>query len=196
MWVRSVVGDMWNEDRAQSGSRRRGRRVRGMTVETGGRVGVRMAGLDRVGLIARAGGESVVYGRAGGGIEVPRDEECVRGALLLAYVSYRGHAGKTNVITVEKTSALIYGFWVHFFNHMGEVISCERGKLIQKLLLNKKCMGYLVRAYYNISPTSYYKDDSSWSVDLKSKTTEDIISTGSFVEALVLNHYVLVRKIL
>nr|GEZ16814.1 hypothetical protein [Tanacetum cinerariifolium] len=28
-----------------------------------------------------------------------------------------------------------------------------RGKLIQKLLLNQKCMGYLVRAYYSISPT-------------------------------------------
>ncbi|GKC69727.1 hypothetical protein Tco_1115610, partial [Tanacetum coccineum] len=30
----------------------------------------------------------------------------------------------------------------------------QRGKLIQKLLLNKKCMGYLVRAYYSISHTS------------------------------------------
>ncbi|GJW30903.1 hypothetical protein Tco_0047778 [Tanacetum coccineum] len=57
-------------------------------------------------------------------------------------------------------------------------------------------MGYLVRAYYSISPTSYYKDDSSWSADLKSKTIEDIISIGSFVEVLVLNQYVLVRKIL
>ncbi|GJT03280.1 hypothetical protein Tco_0824449, partial [Tanacetum coccineum] len=56
-------------------------------------------------------------------------------------------------------------------------------------------MGYLVRAYYSISPTRYYKDDSCWSVDLKSKATEDIISIGSFLEALVLNHYVLVRKI-
>ncbi|GJS29445.1 hypothetical protein Tco_0490065, partial [Tanacetum coccineum] len=89
------------------------------------------------------------------------------------------------------------------------------GKLIQKLLLNQKCMGYLVRAYYSISPTRYYKDDSWWSADLKSnekqilenfdltkiepssksKAIEDIISIGSFVEALVLNHYVLVRKI-
>ncbi|GJX34118.1 hypothetical protein Tco_0245675 [Tanacetum coccineum] len=57
-------------------------------------------------------------------------------------------------------------------------------------------MGYLVRAYYSISPTRYYKDDSCWSVDLKSKVTEDIISIGSFMEVLVLNHYVLVRKIL
>ncbi|GKC57185.1 hypothetical protein Tco_1084783, partial [Tanacetum coccineum] len=31
--------------------------------------------------------------------------------------------------------------------------------------------------------------------DLKSKTTEDIISIGSFMKVLVLNHYVLVRKI-
>ncbi|GKB38750.1 hypothetical protein Tco_0883692 [Tanacetum coccineum] len=57
-------------------------------------------------------------------------------------------------------------------------------------------MGYLVHAYYNSSPTRYYKDDPCWSADLKSKTTEDIISIGSFVEALVLNQYVLVRKIL
>ncbi|GJY91846.1 retrovirus-related pol polyprotein from transposon TNT 1-94 [Tanacetum coccineum] len=71
----------------------------------------------------------------------------------------------------------------------------DSGKLIQKLLLNQKCMGYLVRAYYSISPTRYYKDDSYWSVDLKSKVTEDIISIGSFMEVLVLNHYVLVRKI-
>ncbi|GKB23956.1 hypothetical protein Tco_0863357 [Tanacetum coccineum] len=35
----------------------------------------------------------------------------------------------------------------------------------------------------------YYKDDSCWSVDLKSKATEDIISIGSFMEVLVLNHY-------
>ncbi|GJU50356.1 reverse transcriptase domain-containing protein [Tanacetum coccineum] len=34
-------------------------------------------------------------------------------------------------------------------------------------------MGYLVRAYYIISPTKYYKDDSCWSADLKSNTTED-----------------------
>ncbi|GJR84078.1 hypothetical protein Tco_0154863 [Tanacetum coccineum] len=56
-------------------------------------------------------------------------------------------------------------------------------------------MGYLVRAYYNISPTKYYKDDLCWSADLKSKTTEDIIIIGSFMEVLVLNHYILVRKI-
>ncbi|GJX76369.1 hypothetical protein Tco_0323180 [Tanacetum coccineum] len=56
-------------------------------------------------------------------------------------------------------------------------------------------MGYLVRAYYSISSTRYYKDDSCWNTDLKSKTTEYIISIGSFMEVLVLNHYVLVRKI-
>ncbi|GJS36623.1 reverse transcriptase domain-containing protein [Tanacetum coccineum] len=65
------------------------------------------------------------------------------------------------------------------------------GKLIQKLLLNQKCMGYLVRAYYSISPKRYYKDDSCWSADFKSKTTEDIITIRSFMEVLVLNHYVL-----
>nr|GEW49630.1 retrovirus-related Pol polyprotein from transposon TNT 1-94 [Tanacetum cinerariifolium] len=48
----------------------------------------------------------------------------------------------------------------------------------------------------SISPTRYYKDDSCWSRDLKSKATEDIISIGNFLEVLVLNHYVLVSKIL
>ncbi|GJW02537.1 hypothetical protein Tco_1561393 [Tanacetum coccineum] len=83
-----------------------------------------------------------------------------------------------------------------------------RGKLIQKLLLNQKCMGYLVRAYYSISPTSFQdtqliqklRDDKKCMKKVepssKSKTIEDIISIGSFVEAIVLNHYVLVRKIL
>ncbi|GJX68763.1 retrovirus-related pol polyprotein from transposon TNT 1-94 [Tanacetum coccineum] len=33
-------------------------------------------------------------------------------------------------------------------------------------------MGYLVRAYYSISPTMYYKDDSCWCADLKSKTPQ------------------------
>ncbi|GJZ15095.1 hypothetical protein Tco_0550772 [Tanacetum coccineum] len=56
-------------------------------------------------------------------------------------------------------------------------------------------MSYLVRAYFSISPTRYYKDDSCWSVDLKLNTTEDVISIGSFMEVLVLNHYVLVRKL-
>nr|GEU40978.1 hypothetical protein [Tanacetum cinerariifolium] len=69
------------------------------------------------------------------------------------------------------------------------------GKLIQKLLLYQKCMGYLVRAYYSISSTRCYKDDSCWSTDLKSMATEDIISIRNFMEVLVLNHYVLVRKI-
>nr|GEZ15934.1 zinc finger, CCHC-type [Tanacetum cinerariifolium] len=70
------------------------------------------------------------------------------------------------------------------------------GKLMHKLLLNEKCMGYLVRAYYNISSTRYYEDDSCWSADVKSKATEDIISNRSFIEVLVLNHYVLVKNIL
>nr|GEZ35384.1 putative ribonuclease H-like domain-containing protein [Tanacetum cinerariifolium] len=57
-------------------------------------------------------------------------------------------------------------------------------------------MGYLVRAYYSISSTRYYKDDSCWSADVKSKTTEDIISDRSFMEVLVLNHYVLAKNVL
>nr|GEV64772.1 reverse transcriptase domain-containing protein [Tanacetum cinerariifolium] len=48
----------------------------------------------------------------------------------------------------------------------------------------------------SISPTRYYKDDSCWSADLESTTTEDIISNRSFMEVLVLNHYVLVKKVL
>nr|GEV29508.1 hypothetical protein [Tanacetum cinerariifolium] len=70
------------------------------------------------------------------------------------------------------------------------------GKLIQKLLVNQKCMGYLVRAYYNISSIKYYKDESFWNANVKSKTTEDIISNRSFMEVLVLNHYVLVKNVL
>ncbi|GJW86312.1 retrotransposon protein, putative, ty1-copia subclass [Tanacetum coccineum] len=49
--------------------------------------------------------------------------------------------------------------------------------LIQQLRDDKKCMK-------KVEPSS------------RSKAIEDIISIGSFVEALVLNHYVLVRKIL
>nr|GEZ32368.1 hypothetical protein [Tanacetum cinerariifolium] len=41
----------------------------------------------------------------------------------------------------------------------------------------------------------YYKDDSCWNADVKSKTTEDIISNRSFMEVLVLNHYVLVKNV-
>ncbi|GJZ81130.1 histidine kinase 3 [Tanacetum coccineum] len=51
----------------------------------------------------------------------------------------------------------------------------------------KQLMGILVESL--ISNRWYYKDDSWWSEDLKSKTTEDIISIGSFVEVLVLNQY-------
>nr|GEV78718.1 integrase, catalytic region, zinc finger, CCHC-type, peptidase aspartic, catalytic [Tanacetum cinerariifolium] len=50
-------------------------------------------------------------------------------------------------------------------------------KLIQKLRDDQKCMK-------KVEPSS------------RSKTIEDIISIGSFMETLVLNHYVLVRKIL
>ncbi|GKA73727.1 hypothetical protein Tco_0780029 [Tanacetum coccineum] len=48
-------------------------------------------------------------------------------------------------------------------------------QLIQKLRDDQKCMK-------KFEPSS------------RSKATEDIISIGSFVEVLVLNHYVLVRK--
>nr|GEW32090.1 pyruvate kinase [Tanacetum cinerariifolium] len=70
-------------------------------------------------------------------------------------------------------------------------------KLILKgaVILDEKCMGYLVRAYYSISPTRYYKYDSCWSADLESEITEDIISNRSFMKVLVLNHYVLVNKV-
>nr|GEV30667.1 retrovirus-related Pol polyprotein from transposon TNT 1-94 [Tanacetum cinerariifolium] len=90
-----------------------------------------------------------------------------------------GHAEKTNVITAEKISTLTCGFWVHFFNHMGK--------------------GYHVKVsmdHLNFQGEElYHKDDSWWSEDLKSKTTEDIISIGSFMEVLVLILY-FVRKIL
>ncbi|GJU41492.1 hypothetical protein Tco_1194449 [Tanacetum coccineum] len=50
-------------------------------------------------------------------------------------------------------------------------------QLIHKLQDDKKCMK-------KVEPSS------------RSRAIEDIINIGSFVEALVLNHYVLVRKIL
>ncbi|GKA94584.1 hypothetical protein Tco_0816622, partial [Tanacetum coccineum] len=49
-------------------------------------------------------------------------------------------------------------------------------KLIHKLRDDKKCIK-------KVEPSS------------RSKAIEDIINIGSFVEALVLNHYVLVREI-
>nr|GEV49792.1 hypothetical protein [Tanacetum cinerariifolium] len=54
----------------------------------------------------------------------------------------------------------------------------------------------LFKWWFNKWLMRYYKDDSCWSADLKSKTTEDIISNRSFMEVLVLNHYVLVKKVL
>nr|GEW01222.1 serine/threonine protein kinase SRPK1 [Tanacetum cinerariifolium] len=87
-------------------------------------------------------------------------------------------------------------------DYAGKTIGCTssdtrgKGKLIQKLLLNQKCLGYLVRAYYSISSTKYYKDESCLNADINSKTTEDIISNRSFMEDLVLNHYVLIKNVL
>ncbi|GJW71005.1 hypothetical protein Tco_0127922 [Tanacetum coccineum] len=72
-----------------------------------------------------------------------------------------------------------------------------REAIFEKISLNKKCMGYLVRAYYSISPTRYYKDDSCWSADLKSKATEDIISIGKLWKFLFFHPIiVLLGKIL
>ncbi|GJX50723.1 retrovirus-related pol polyprotein from transposon TNT 1-94 [Tanacetum coccineum] len=99
-------------------------------------------------------------------------------------------------IIVRGDEGLILWWGIEYLEICMEHKFSTPGKLIQKLLLNQKCMGYLVHAYYSISPTSYYKDDSCWSADLKSKATEDIISIGSFVEVLVINQYVFVRKIL
>ncbi|GJR58148.1 hypothetical protein Tco_1500310 [Tanacetum coccineum] len=56
------------------------------------------------------------------------------------------------------------------------------------LLLNQKCMSYLVRAYYSISPTRYYKDDLCWSADLKSNTTEDVIRDLGEIEEVNANY--------
>nr|GEW34725.1 hypothetical protein [Tanacetum cinerariifolium] len=52
------------------------------------------------------------------------------------------------------------------------------------------------RQSIDISSTKYYKDESCWNADVKSKTTEDFISNRSFMEVLVLNHYVLVKNVL
>nr|GEX19742.1 hypothetical protein [Tanacetum cinerariifolium] len=102
----------------------------------------------------------------------------------IALVANLSHYGSDNLAEVHNQ-----------VNVTNNLIDQDVGKLIQKLLLNQKCMGYLVRAYYSISSTKYYKDESCWNVDVKSKTTEDIISNRSFMEVLVLNHYVLVKNI-
>nr|GEY08641.1 hypothetical protein [Tanacetum cinerariifolium] len=77
------------------------------------------------------------------------------------------------------------GVWFEEKIYLMGVVECEDqgGRVVRRII-------------QVISPTRYYTDDSCWSADLKSKATEDIINIGSFMEVLVLNHYVLVRKIL
>nr|GEY31332.1 hypothetical protein [Tanacetum cinerariifolium] len=74
----------------------------------------------------------------------------IQSHMLIHYHQIQRH--HDNVIMVQKSMSM----------------SVRRRELIQKLLLNQKCMGYLVHAYYSISLTRYYKDDSWWSADLKS----------------------------
>ncbi|GJZ55842.1 retrovirus-related pol polyprotein from transposon TNT 1-94, partial [Tanacetum coccineum] len=80
-------------------------------------------------------------------------------------------------------------------NHVYEALRISGEANFRQLLLNGSGMGYLVRAYYSISPTKYYKDDSCWSADLSQNHTEDGISIlKTSWNVLVLYHYVLVRK--
>ncbi|GJS41727.1 hypothetical protein Tco_0566770 [Tanacetum coccineum] len=58
-------------------------------------------------------------------------------------------------------------------------------------------MGYLVRAYYSISPTKYYKDDSCWSADLSQtpqKTSSAYEASWKFLFLIIMyllgNYYV------
>ncbi|GJU55019.1 putative reverse transcriptase domain-containing protein, partial [Tanacetum coccineum] len=85
------------------------------------------------------------------------------------------------------------------------------GKLIQKLLLKQEVYGLLsscLLQYFSYKENEVFqdmqliqklRDDQKCMKKVehssRSKATEDIISIGSFVEVLVLNHYVLVRKI-
>ncbi|GKD12301.1 hypothetical protein Tco_1196708, partial [Tanacetum coccineum] len=90
------------------------------------------------------------------------------------------HSRKTNVRTAKKINVLTLGFWFIIPTTWGK--GCKKQfmmikELIQKLRDDQKCMK-------KFEPSS------------RSKATEGIISIGSFVEVLVLNHYVLVRKIL
>nr|GEV58219.1 putative glutaredoxin family protein [Tanacetum cinerariifolium] len=123
-------------------------------------------------------------------------EDLVNYHLKEIHCSSQCHTQKTLLIIVKGDECLIlcleqcYLMW-YPTNSDVHLIILSLGELIQKLILNQKCMGYLVRAYYSISPTRYYKDNSCWSADLKSKTIEDIITIRSFMEVLVLNHYVL-----
>ncbi|GJT06397.1 hypothetical protein Tco_0840859 [Tanacetum coccineum] len=92
---------------------------------------------------------------------------------------------KTNIQVPQK-------LWWWKFKRCCLQTSTSNGKLIQKILLNQKCMGYSLiqklrgdqKCMKKVVPSS------------RSKATKDIISIRNFMEVLVLNHYVLVRKIL
>ncbi|GJZ33346.1 hypothetical protein Tco_0578782 [Tanacetum coccineum] len=87
-----------------------------------------------------------------------------------------GSLEKGQTILCKRTEAIEWlGEHVYFSYKENEVF--QDIQLIQKLLDDEKCMK-------KFKPSS------------RSKATEDIISIGSFMEVLVLNHYVLVRKIL
>ncbi|GJT26578.1 reverse transcriptase domain-containing protein [Tanacetum coccineum] len=70
-------------------------------------------------------------------------------AVVYAFEKFRPYLVLSKSIVYTDHSALKY--------LMNKQDAKPRGKLIQKLLLNQKCMGYLVCAYYSISPTRYYK---------------------------------------
>ncbi|GJU20983.1 hypothetical protein Tco_1154325 [Tanacetum coccineum] len=84
-------------------------------------------------------------------------------------------------------------------------------QLIQKLRDDQKCMKKVKQEVYGLLSScllQYFsykliqklRDDQKCMKKVKhssrSKATEDIIIIGSFLEVLVLNHYVLVRRIL
>ncbi|GJT27692.1 beta-caryophyllene synthase [Tanacetum coccineum] len=97
--------------------------------------------------------------------------------------------------------------------HNGMMIPLDsQGKLIQKLLLKQEVYGLLsscLLQYFSYKENEVFqdmhliqklRDDQKCMKKVehssRSKATKDIISIGSFVEVLVLNHYVLVGKIL
>ncbi|GJT80849.1 hypothetical protein Tco_1055191 [Tanacetum coccineum] len=93
------------------------------------------------------------------------------------WIIARGHSGKTKIITAEKISVAIRGFWCIIPTTWDEMENevFQDLQLIQKLRDDQKCMK-------KVEPSS------------RSKATEDIISIGSFVKVLGLNQYMFPRS--